>query len=73
VTLFHLATAAWPFEDGDVLHHHRYTPAPDPRTRRPDVSAPLAELILACMAKEPDKRPGTAAEVAGRLRGIAGD
>jgi tRNA A-37 threonylcarbamoyl transferase component Bud32 len=73
VTLFHLATAAWPFEDGDVLHHHRYTPAPDPRTRRPDVSAALAELILACMAKEPDKRPATAAEIAARLQGISGD
>jgi serine/threonine-protein kinase len=72
VTLFHLATGSWPFEDGDILQHHRHTPAPDPRTRRPDLAASLAELILACMAKEPDKRPATAEDVATRLEAIAG-
>jgi serine/threonine-protein kinase len=71
VTLFHLSTGAHPFEDGDVLHHHRHTPAPDPRTRRPDLPPALAELILACLAKEPDKRPATADLVAQRLRAIA--
>jgi len=71
VTLFHLATASWPFEDGDIAHHHRHTPAPDPRSRRPDLAGPLAELILACMAKEPDKRPSTAQEVATRLQTLA--
>jgi hypothetical protein len=71
VTLFHLATGTWPFEDGDVLHHHRHTPAPDPRSRRPDLVPSLAELILACMAKEPEKRPATADDVAARLHAIA--
>jgi tRNA A-37 threonylcarbamoyl transferase component Bud32 len=71
VTLFHLSTGTWPFEGGDVVHHHRHTPPPDPRTRRADLAPPLAELILACMAKEPDKRPATAEEVAGRLQQIA--
>jgi serine/threonine protein kinase len=71
VTLFHLATATWPFEDGDILHHHRHTPAPDPRTRQPDLAPQLAELILACMAKEPEKRPSTADDVTARLQAIA--
>jgi serine/threonine protein kinase len=71
VTLFHLTTASWPFEAGDVIRHHLHTPAPDPRSRRPDLAPPLAELILACMAKEPDKRPATAEEVCARLQAIA--
>lgn len=68
VTLFQLATARCPFEDGDLLHHHRHTPPPDPRSIRPDVAPVLAEIILACLAKEPEKRPATADELAQRLR-----
>jgi tRNA A-37 threonylcarbamoyl transferase component Bud32 len=70
VTLFQLVTATWPFENGDIAHHHQYTPPPDPRGRRPDVVPALAELILACLAKEPEKRPATAEDVAARLRTI---
>jgi eukaryotic-like serine/threonine-protein kinase len=56
-------TGTVPFADGDITHHHRHTPAPDPRTRVPDVPDALAELILALMAKSPEDRPATTAEV----------
>jgi serine/threonine-protein kinase len=71
VTLFQLVTASWPFEEGDLARHHQHTPPPDPRSRRPDVGGDLSELILACLAKEPEKRPATAEDVATRLRAIA--
>jgi tRNA A-37 threonylcarbamoyl transferase component Bud32 len=71
VTLFQLVTATWPFENGDIAHHHQYTAPPDPRGRQPEVVPALAELILACLAKEPEKRPATAEDVATRLRTIA--
>ncbi|NUP09890.1 MAG: protein kinase [Polyangiaceae bacterium] len=38
-------------------------PAPDPRARRASVPAPLADLVAACMAREPDDRPANAASV----------
>jgi len=63
VTLFELVTGSVPFRDGDVTHQHRHTPAPDPRTLAPDLPEPLAALILLLMAKRPDERPATSADV----------
>jgi hypothetical protein len=70
VTLFHLATARFPFEAGDLPQQHRHAPPPDPRALRPELAPALAELILACLAKEPDKRPATAEELSRRLREV---
>jgi serine/threonine protein kinase len=63
VTLFELLTGTVPFTEGDVTHQHRHTPPPDPRTRAPGVPDALAELILRLLAKAPDARPATTAEV----------
>jgi len=63
VTLFELLTGAVPFPEGDIAHHHRHTPPPDPRTRVADVPDALAELILQLLAKSPEGRPATTAEV----------
>jgi tetratricopeptide (TPR) repeat protein len=63
VTLFELVTGSVPFRDGDITHHHRHTPPPDPRTLEPTVPEPLAGLILKLMEKSPDDRPATTAEV----------
>ncbi len=71
VTLFELATGGVPFTEGDVTYHHRHTPAPDPRERIADLPVPLAELILELMAKQPEDRPASAAEVAARLKPFA--
>jgi serine/threonine-protein kinase len=67
VTLFELLTGTVPFTDGDITHHHRHTPPPDPRARVEGVPDALAELILRLLAKTPDARPATTAEVARSL------
>jgi tetratricopeptide (TPR) repeat protein len=70
VTLFELLTGTVPFAEGDVTHHHRHTPPPDPRTRVEGVPDALAELILRLLAKAPDARPATTAEVVRSLEQI---
>jgi serine/threonine-protein kinase len=71
VTAFELATGAVPFREGNVAYHHVHTAPPDPRSIRADLPAPLAELILRCLAKSPDARPQEAQELLGLLRGLA--
>ena len=70
VTLFHLITGTVPFPDGDIAYHHRHTPAPDPRESTPDVPEPVAELLLQLLAKSPDDRIQSAAEVSERLQAL---
>ena len=70
VTFFELLTGKVPFTEGDVAMHHRHTPPPDPRERADDVPDALATLVLQMMAKSPDDRPESAAEVGGRLTEI---
>jgi len=71
VTAFELATGTLPFREGNVPYHHVHTPPPDPRSLRPDVPVPLAELILRCMEKQPAARPQGAEEVLSALRLVA--
>ena len=70
VTFFELLTGGVPFPDGDVAYHHRHTPPPDPREKLPELSDDFAELLLAMLAKQPDDRPASAAEVVTRLQDI---
>lgn len=64
--IYWMLCGAPPFVDdapGLVLVMHMREPPPPLLTRRPDVPAPLAELVHWCLAKEPEQRPGTAGEV----------
>jgi serine/threonine-protein kinase len=70
VTLFELLTGEPPFAQGDLAYHHRHTPPPDPRELVPGLPGPLAELVLALLAKRPDDRPASAAEVGARLQAL---
>jgi serine/threonine-protein kinase len=70
VTLFELVTGSVPFREGDIAHHHRHTPAPDPRSLEADVPESLAKLILALMAKSPEQRPATTGEVVRALEQV---
>jgi eukaryotic-like serine/threonine-protein kinase len=65
---FECITARPVFPEGDPLFHNVYSPPPDPRTIVPAIPASAAELIAACLAKDAKARPGSAGEVANRLR-----
>ncbi|WP_428814671.1 protein kinase [Streptomyces albus subsp. chlorinus] len=71
--LYELATGVPPFQGGDawsVLVGHRDTPPEPPCARRPELPAPLEEIILRLLTKAPDERPDSATELACRLAGI---
>jgi tetratricopeptide (TPR) repeat protein len=68
VTLFELATGSLPFQEGNVPYHHVHTPPPDPREANPNLPEFLAEIIIACLKKNPDERFQSAAEIAARVK-----
>lgn len=68
--LFELLCHRGPFGGGSSLVHHLETTPLDPRTYRQDTPPELAGLILQCLAKQPDRRPSTAATVDRTLAGI---
>ncbi len=75
VLLYELATGEAPFHDVDpasVIRRQRREAAPDPRILRPELPAPLAELIVALTDPEPGARPQGADEVLARINEIGG-
>ncbi|TQM67431.1 serine/threonine protein kinase [Actinomadura hallensis] len=73
-TLYALLTGDAPF-DGETVpalmrQHLTVEPAP-PSRHRPDVPAELDRLVLWLLAKDPADRPGSAEDVAERLRALA--
>jgi tetratricopeptide (TPR) repeat protein len=56
ITLYEFVTGTVPFKDGDVLYHHVHTAPKPPETLNPDLSEPLSDFIMKCIAKESDKR-----------------
>ncbi len=67
---YYFALTGKPPYDGngaDVMIMHREAEVPDVRTPRADVSPDTAELLKRCMAKFPDNRPASAAEVLSEL------
>lgn len=74
-TLFYLLTGRTPFADHkslfSKLEAHRSEPPPDVRTLCPEAPAELAALLQRLLAKKPEQRFATAAEVADALAPIA--
>jgi eukaryotic-like serine/threonine-protein kinase len=77
IILYELATGTKPFHAetfGELVIAHA-TEAPTTPSKVPglvqDIPRPLDELILHCLAKEPQNRPATTKEVERRLREIA--
>ncbi|SEQ32208.1 serine/threonine-protein kinase [Streptomyces radiopugnans] len=67
--LYEIATGTPPFDLEDtwgVLVGHRETAPRPPRELRPDLPGDLERIILDLLAKEPDGRPGDAAELGRR-------
>jgi len=70
VILYELTTGRQPFEGDDaltVLSQHLHAPVVPPRTYRPDLPEVLEAAILRLLAKDPDDRFASAAEVAAVL------
>ena len=68
---YYLLTGRLPFE-GDtplqtVLKHLQQPPEPLSRITERPIPAGLEELVLACLAKRPDERPASAAELSRQL------
>ena len=68
VTLFELATGSLPFHEGNVPYHHVHTPPPDPREVNPKLPDLIAEIIPACMKKNPDERFQNAGEIVTQVK-----
>ena len=63
---YELVTGQPPFTGATpakLLAAHMGETPKDPRTHRADTPAPLAELVLACLAKDPDDRPQQARDL----------
>jgi len=70
VLLFEAATGEVPFEAEsvfEIMRMHQELAPPDPRVLAPDLPAPLAEMILALLAKDPAQRPASMDAVAHAL------
>ncbi len=67
VMLFELCTGRVPFEAQgvyEIVVKHVTEAPPDPRSLRPDLPEPVAALLLRCLAKDPEDRFQSAAELA---------
>lgn len=74
VILFEMSCGRRPFDDGQhrepphvLIGRHLSVPAPDPRSFNKNISTDMADLILQCLAKEPDQRPRSMGELRERL------
>jgi len=72
--LYECLTGAPPFAergDAELGYAHLVEPPPDPRSRRPELSAELALALLTALEKDPQARPTTATALA-RMLHLAG-
>jgi serine/threonine-protein kinase len=65
VTLYFILTGRVPFEGPPevVMYRHIHEPPPHPKNFRPDVTDPVVTLIFNMMAKRPQDRPASAAQL----------
>lgn len=69
VTLFEAVTGRSPFPP-DEPALNRMLPPPDPRSLVPGLPAPFAELILACLQRDPARRPASFRALVPRLEAL---
>jgi len=72
VVMFQMLTGRLPFVGGpgELLAAHVFTPPPDPRSYKADLSEDLSALVLRLLAKSRDERFGSAEEMLVALDGI---
>ncbi|MEO7000245.1 MAG: protein kinase [Ktedonobacterales bacterium] len=76
VVLYEVATGSQPFRVkslSEAVYKHIYVPPTPPRELRPALPVALEEVILKCLAKRPEDRFATAAELAAALDSALGD
>ncbi len=70
-----LLTGKLIFEGGsvvEVMYHHAHTPPPRPSTRSElPIPAPLEDLVVECLEKDPARRPTSAEAVSTRLDDVS--
>lgn len=69
--LFELLTGEPPFGGSStvaVLAARLLRPPPDPRERRPQIPAGVAQLVMRCLAVNPAERPSSASELSAALQ-----
>jgi eukaryotic-like serine/threonine-protein kinase len=72
IVLYEMATGQLPFTAESPIAIARLqleARPPDPHLVNPRLSQPIADVILACLEKAPERRPASAALVAAALRG----
>lgn len=72
IMLFLLAAGQWPYDRGNVLHHHRFTPVPDPRDFNPALPAAFKEITDRCLAKRPEDRYDSVSQLGDALKACFG-
>jgi serine/threonine protein kinase len=56
----------------EVMFHHAHTPPPRPSTRSElPIPAPLEDLVMECLEKDPARRPASAEAVSNRLDAVS--
>ncbi|HET9371305.1 MAG TPA: protein kinase, partial [Vicinamibacterales bacterium] len=73
-TLYYLLTGQPPFQAHDLRELVALVttaPPPSPRVKAPQVPAPLAQVVMRCLAKDPADRPSSYAALAEQLRPFA--
>ena len=74
VVLFELFTGERPFPGTDaatVMQRHVAAQPPRPSSLRPDLPEYLDRIVLACLAKRPERRPASAADLYAALTRVA--
>ena len=73
IVLYEVVTGYLPFtvsRISEAVEKHVYTQPPSPRTVAPDLPVAVEAIILRCLAKKPEERFATGAELAQALRRV---
>ncbi|MBN2311071.1 MAG: protein kinase [Candidatus Hydrogenedentes bacterium] len=76
IMIYEMATGSLPFEAESylaLLRHHTDSPPTPVRLLKPSIPVALERLIMRCLAKKPEMRPASGAELARALRRIIRD
>jgi hypothetical protein len=73
MVLFEMTTGRRPFTGAsaaEILELHRSSPAPDPRGINPELPRELADVVLRCLEKDPNRRFASAGELRRALEAL---